>query len=314
MKQILGVGMIAVATLLAGCITKVREPEPIAMTMHCGALTVSAVFSGEELTLDTGQERISMRQAISASGARYVEPGDESTSFWNKGNTAQLRIKDKPWPQCVAAGTLAEPFKARGNEPFWAFDLDGGTFSLDRPGAAREITASYVQNSAGNDILIDVENQNRVTDLRISQQLCHDSMSGMVYPYSVRMTLDSEPLAGCGGDPKRLLQGEQWRVVSLDGNPVVADSEITINFVDDGLIAGSASCNWYSGQYQVKGDGLGISELVSTRRACQPPLMEQEAAFLKKLPGIDRFDFNSEGQLLLLSRDAPVAVARKSGY
>lgn len=255
-----------------------------------------------------------MRQAISASGARYVDPEDETTSFWNKGNTAQLTIKDKAWPLCVAAGTLAEPFTARGNEPFWSLTLEDSNFRFDRLGSEQYISGNYVQHKQGDDVFIELDGSNQLTAVRVSRQLCYDSMSGMVYPYSVKVMLPDKTLGGCGGNPKHLLQGEQWRVVTLGGAPVATDSEMTVNFVDDALVAGSTSCNWYSGQYHLKGDGLEISKLASTRRACMPSLMAQEAAFLKQLAEVDRFDFDERGQLVLLSGDIPVAVARKSGY
>src|SRR5690554_2896787 len=168
---------------------------------------------------------------------------------------------------------------------------------------AVNLTTPYQQSSEGSDILIALQEQSGITDARVSQAICHDNMSGMPYPYKVSFTLDGETLSGCGGEPQRLLQGEQWLVTSLERTPLAEGSEVTINFLEDNLIAGSGSCNWYSGRYQLNGEGIEVGTLVSTRRACAQPLMDQEHQFLEGLARVNRFDFDKEGQMVLFGND-----------
>jgi len=63
----------------------------------------------------------------------------------------------------------------------------------------------------------------------------------------------------------------------------VGGSVITATFTADGQVSGSTGCNDYSGPYQLDGSNLTVGPLVSTKKACEQPLMDQEQQFLTAL-------------------------------
>ena len=64
----------------------------------------------------------------------------------------------------------------------------------------------------------------------------------------------------------------------------ILGSEITVNFLEDGTVAGNAGCNDYFGSFETDGDTIAIGPLGSTRKMCPGEgIMEQEALFLQAL-------------------------------
>jgi len=97
--------------------------------------------------------------------------------------------------------------------------------------------------------------------------------------------------AGSGASPS--LVGTEWLLTSLNGNSLIEDTRITLDF-DVELLGGFAGCNRYgggvvfsnSGKYTATGDGtLTISQLAVTVQLCPSPegVMEQEKAYIKAL-------------------------------
>jgi heat shock protein HslJ len=76
------------------------------------------------------------------------------------------------------------------------------------------------------------------------------------------------------------LEGHEWVLTELNGQPVIAGAQATAKF-ENGRVSGSTSCNSYGGEYSLNGDQLALSELVQTEMACMDPegVMQQEAAF-----------------------------------
>lgn len=104
---------------------------------------------------------------------------------------------------------------------------------------------------------------------------------------------------------QRVLTGIEWRLVSLgpagSETTVVAGTTVTLRFAEDNRASGSTGCNSYGGTYQVRGDNISFSRLISTRRAClDQNANEQEQRFLSLLGAANRFRFTS-GRLTVLS-------------
>jgi heat shock protein HslJ len=80
------------------------------------------------------------------------------------------------------------------------------------------------------------------------------------------------------------LEGTRWVLDTLNGEPPVPGSEITLQF-EDGNLGGSAGCNSYGGSYEATDGRLSIPEIVRTEMACLEPegVMEQEDAYLAAL-------------------------------
>ena len=104
---------------------------------------------------------------------------------------------------------------------------------------------------------------------------------------------------------QRVLTGIEWRLISLgpagSETTAVAGTTVTLRFAEDNRASGSTGCNTFSSTYQVRGDNISFSRLVSTRRAClDQNANEQEQRYLSTLGAANRFRF-TKGRLTILS-------------
>lgn len=201
-------------------------------------------------------------------------------------------------PSMAQDGADLLPFTARGNEPFWSLTVtpEGSSYS-DMEGTT--LDAPFTEPVTEGDSFLFTT---AAGPLSLTQTLCHDSMSGMVYPYTVTLTRNGTDLSGCAGDPERLLAGD-WVVTTLEGMALPKGADVTLTF-EAGRIAGLAACNRYSGSYTLTGEGLSFGPMAGTRMACPPPLMETESAVYAAFARITQFDITPDGALLLKSDEA----------
>lgn len=294
--------LLATFAAMTGCnsLPAVAPTQTWQADLRCGQLPLTVAATGEQVTLYVKGEQLELQQTISASGARYVADDEQETSLWFKGEQARLVLNGMEYPQCAPVGAIIEPFRASGNEPFWSLTLEQGMLSLNRlnegqlPAQPYQFRASQGELKSQGDPVITVQ---------LDNQLCRDDMSGMPYPQKVNVQLENTSLHGCGGDPGRLLQGAEWLVEDINDAGIIDRSRVTLNFWSDGRITGRTSCNNFMGQYQLTGEGLSISKVATTRMACAPSLMEQEQRVLANLNGMQSFDFDQTGALLLRSAD-----------
>jgi heat shock protein HslJ len=136
-------------------------------------------------------------------------------------------------------------------------------------------------------------------------------MTGMPHPHAVEVVVDRRKLAGCGGDPATLLHGREWVVADINGKGIVDRSRATLDFFDDGRVAGRASCNNFTAQYTLTGETLTVSKAAGTMMACEPALMAQERLFLDVLQNVRRFDLRPDGALVLQTDDGRAITARR---
>jgi heat shock protein HslJ len=106
---------------------------------------------------------------------------------------------------------------------------------------------------------------------------------------------------------QRVLTGSDWKLVSIGPSgaevDVVAGTTVTLRFGEDGRASGSTGCNSYSGTYQVRGDNVSFSRLVSTRRAClDQNANQQEQRLLSTLEAANRFRLSSNRLTILSDR------------
>ena len=104
-----------------------------------------------------------------------------------------------------------------------------------------------------------------------------------------------------------LLQGDAF-------TSLLAGTEITASFDEDGALSGSAGCNTYNSTYTTDGGTIEIAEPSSTRMACPEPegVMDQEAAYLAALPTAVGFRVE-RGVLELLNAEGSAVVTYTSG-
>jgi heat shock protein HslJ len=91
------------------------------------------------------------------------------------------------------------------------------------------------------------------------------------------------------------LAGTAWRVDSYNNGreavvSVIAGTQLTLDFLADGGLRGSAGCNNFNGRFTVTDGRLSIGQVASTRMACLQPdgIQAQEAAFLAALQSATR--------------------------
>ena len=110
---------------------------------------------------------------------------------------------------------------------------------------------------------------------------------------------------------QRVLTGIEWRLASLgpagSETGVVAGTTVTLRFAEDNRASGSTGCNNYNGTYQVRGDNISFSRLISTRRAClDQNANQQEQRFLSTLGAASRFRLSSNRLTILSDRGRSV--------
>jgi heat shock protein HslJ len=79
---------------------------------------------------------------------------------------------------------------------------------------------------------------------------------------------------------------------------VLSGSNITAIFTPDGRINGSSGCNGYSALYSLNGQTLGISQVKSTKMACDPEIMVQENQYLALLQKVNTYEMNGDQMVL----------------
>lgn len=211
----------------------------------------------------------------------------------------------------VPSGVPRGAYVARGNEPGWMLSITGKTMTLQSDYGASKLEAlvpaqqkipggyRYATRASGQALRIDVLNR-----------VCRDDMSGNTFPDTVTVQAGNKTLRGCGGDPAFLLQRGRWLVWSINGQDMAANARPTLVFDAVGKVNGRA-CNSYSGTYQVAGEGLRFGPIVATKRACAPPLGDQENALLAVLRDAVRHELGADGSLTIETNDGRRLVARK---
>ena len=107
------------------------------------------------------------------------------------------------------------------------------------------------------------------------------------------------------------LVGREWVVEDIAGRGVIDDSHAALEFLLDGRLAGSASCNRLIGSYTLKGNALSVESTGTTKMACAPALMNQERTLLDLLPGISSYEIDGTGTLVLKTMDRKTITARR---
>jgi heat shock protein HslJ len=110
------------------------------------------------------------------------------------------------------------------------------------------------------------------------------------------------------------LIGTRWVATAVNNGrgavvSLVAATEITARFGDDGRVTGSGGCNRFFGPYEVDGGRLAIGPVASTRMACPEPegVGEQEAAFFAALERVATWSIR-EDRLQLRDEDGALQV------
>lgn len=111
------------------------------------------------------------------------------------------------------------------------------------------------------------------------------------------------------------LENTIWQLQDYAGETgfqtVIPGTMVTAEFAD-GTLTGKTGCNSYFGSFEVDGNELTISQTGSTMMACDPPVMEQEQAYLTLLSQVQQYALkgsqltllNDKGQRILIYIEA----------
>ncbi|HMV74979.1 MAG TPA: META domain-containing protein [Microthrixaceae bacterium] len=83
------------------------------------------------------------------------------------------------------------------------------------------------------------------------------------------------------------LRGTSWKVNGVNtGNAVETSAlteALTLDFGTEGSVTGFGGCNNFRGSYTLEGGVISFSEFASTKKACEPDVMELEDKYLAAL-------------------------------
>lgn len=122
-------------------------------------------------------------------------------------------------------------------------------------------------------------------------------------------TIDSQAAAEHPNEP---LINTYWKLVTLDGEPVVTrenfrESHLVLH-QDASRLAGATGCNTLMGSYRVENEQITFNKIASTKMACSTAQMNNEQDFLAALKQVTTW--NVDGAMLVLSgnNNEPLAV------
>lgn len=101
-----------------------------------------------------------------------------------------------------------------------------------------------------------------------------------------------------------------WKVTSLAGTAPLTEHPITFAIDAEGQINGNASCNRFGGACQFGPGTMEVGPLRTTRRACEPDIMQQEQKFLSLLEAASSWEI-SESTLVLRSSSGEITAVRQ---
>lgn len=101
-----------------------------------------------------------------------------------------------------------------------------------------------------------------------------------------------------------------WELVSLNGEPVVEGTTISLE-IKDGQAGGSSGCNSYGGEVEIDGEKIQFGGMNMTLMACTDAgVMEQEGTYLGALEAVESFKLDGE-QLVLSGTEVELVFKKK---
>lgn len=280
---------------------------------QCDSQSLDILIKGQTLQLQMGESIYQLAQEEAASGVKYVSQ-EGLVSFWNKDNVAMLKIADNSWNHCTQVNDdklEVLPLDAKGFSPDWQLSAGYDRFIMTWDEGKKQAVLSQprlIISETG--FTVTGHSDTRTINVVAEDKLCRDSHSAHLYPYNVKVKLDSHTFEGCGGQTKRLLQGKPWTVIALNNKSIINFTKVSMSFGPEGLLSGSASCNHYSTAYEFE-EQLDIKTVITTRKLCDVALMNQEKDFLDVLTDVESIDFDENNDLVMTTADGRTLTARR---
>lgn len=201
------------------------------------------------------------------------------------------RLEDNPWLVTAIAdedGELAPVIE--GTTP----DIHFGEDQVSGSGSCNRYFGPY-EATGGGDL--------RFGELATSMRACLEAV--MDQEQAFLAALDAVDSYSIAGDVLELRSGNEvlvlfeaiptslanteWRLTGLNNGEqavvsVVATTEITATFTEDGTLAGSSGCNSYRATWEAENGTISIGPAMGTKKMCPGEgVMEQEARYLEVL-------------------------------
>ncbi len=201
-------------------------------------------------------------------------------------------------------------FKATGNEPFWALEIEFDNvlrftslteefpeLTFHMPHAERNEDLSVVKYTT--------RTYNAETKVVILREECTDTMKGTRFPYTVTVSLrrshndDFTVFRGCGQYLGTYRLNDIWVLEKIDGEPVdipQSRQKPTMKIDLAGrTVLGYGGCNRYHGRAELVNNVLVTGNILSTKMACIDT-QEIENRFLKTISSQTlEFEIDDEG-------------------
>jgi putative lipoprotein len=85
------------------------------------------------------------------------------------------------------------------------------------------------------------------------------------------------------------LAGSSWVLLDLNGDGVVTDTHVTLDFDGKGRATGNGSCNRYFATVEISGSSIRFGAVGATRMACATAVSLQEVKYFEALESANRF-------------------------
>ncbi len=133
---------------------------------------------------------------------------------------------------------------------------------------------------------------------------------GQPEPRPLEIRVDRTRAAEGPASPQPASPAGRWLAEDIGGGGVLDRVQTTLEIAPDGGISGSGGCNRFTGKAILSGASLSIGPVASTRMACTPAAMAQEARFFKVLEQAKgwRIDPTRRKLVLLGENGAPLAI------
>ncbi|WP_264524638.1 META domain-containing protein [Flavobacterium sp. N502536] len=212
---------------------------------------------------------------------------------------------------------LSVYFEATGNEPFWGlkFGKDKIVFTSLIEGM-ESISFNAVEPIRAMDAnvkMYKVNNGKTSATITIQQFECTDSMSGTVFPYTVKVEMKDQTLNGCGKYITDYRLHDIWVLEELNGKKVTASDfqkelpRIEINAAENKFM-GFGGCNSIGGTIFFEKGLLRFSDVISTMMACMPG--NKEGEFVQALQSTNTYSIG-DLRLTLSNPNGKLLVFRK---
>jgi len=250
--------------------------------------------------------------------AEHTENDNEEITSTSQDEPQNISFKMKLWNQGI-------DFYARGNEPFWAvdIDLDKGIRFSNLDGLIIETTSLEIHEAADAKVIrISGVGDSWEIIVTIMEEECSDTMSDEKFRNSVKVEIKKEgeeeyaPYKGCGQYVPDYRIHDIWVLVEANGNKINSDrfpekGSPTFEFyAEEGRVSGHAGCNNFNSTFYRTGkDILNFEPFAMTRMMC--PDMELEDLIAQSVAG-NRIKYEVKNlELTLTGYDGNVLTFRK---